>query len=122
MFRIDYTEALTVPGAVQGFHVESPVLPKLGWLPQNGNRGASPVNTDAAQDFSRYPPLRSPMPYPGTIGYVMGLLPLMDIWRFGMGVARLPFGPYTGGDFIRGDNRTEFGVNSSPMNIPKLLG
>lgn len=119
---IDYSRLLAVPGSVQGFELESRTLPPLGWLPTNGQRGTSPVNTDGAQEFSRPPALLGASPYPATIGYIMGLLPLMDIWRMGQGVARLPYGPYTGGDFIREQGNTEFGVNSSPMNIPKLLG
>lgn len=118
---IDYS-ALTVPGAVQGFQVESATLPRLGWLPMNGKPGTSPVNTDGAQEFSRAAPMIGPGPYPYTIGYIMGLLPLIDIWQFGQNIARLPYGPYTGGDYIREQGRTEFGVNSSPMNVPKLLG
>lgn len=119
---IDYGALQAAPGTIQSFVVESPTLPKLGWLPTNGRPGTSPVYTDAAQDFARSPAQLGPSPYPYTIGYIMGLLPLMDIWKFGQNVARLPFGPYTGGDYIREQGRTEFGVNSAPLAVRKLLG
>ena len=120
--QIDYSTLLFVPGGVQGFAVEAKTLPQMGWLPNNGMPGQAPVFTSAAQNFSRKGPVLGKGPYPSTIGYIMGLLPMMDIWRFGQMFARLPYGPYTGGDYIREQNRTEFGVGSSPMNLPKLLG
>lgn len=123
MIPIDYSALIAVPGAIQGFRVESPSLPPLGWLPNNGGRGRPAVNTDAEQAFTRPRQHIDPMPYPTTVGYIMGLLPMSDIWRFGAnGLARLPAGPYTGGDYVREQGNTGFGVESAPMNFPKLLG
>ena len=118
----DYTAVTAAPGARDGFQLEQVSLRQLGWLPLNGMPGAPVVNSDASQNYSRSQPVIDIRPYPATIGWISGLLPLMDIWRWGNNIARLPGGPYTGGDHVREQGNTEFGVNSSPLKVPKLLG
>lgn len=113
---------LEAPGARTGFRVEPDSLPRLGWLPQNGGPGQPTINTDAEQGYSRGQALIDVRPYPPTIGWVQGLLPLADIWTMGQGYARLPGGPYTGGDYVREQGGTEMGLGSRYLKIPKLLG
>jgi hypothetical protein len=107
---------------VAGIHVESSVLPALGWLPENGQPGQPAVNVNAAQNFSRgFPRVSRNWAVP-TIGWIQQLLPLQDIWRFGYGQTRVPYGPYQGGEKANEQGGTEFGVNSSPMAIPQIGG
>lgn len=113
---------LYAPEAVTGIHTESGVLPSLGWLPDNGRPGGPAVNVDSGQNYAVGFPRISVNPYPPTIGFIQGLLPLMDIWRFGMGITRVPYGPYRGGDKAAELSSPEFGVNSAPMTFPQNSG
>lgn len=55
-----------------------------------------PVDLNGSLDYMRPQMHMAPMPYPETIGYVQGLLPLMDrlVWHDMKG--KTPFGPYIG--------------------------
>lgn len=115
-------QALPTLGAAQNFFVGSADLLPLGWLPQNGGPGQAPVNTDAAQGFGYGVPIVGSWPYPPTIGWLSSEFPLMDIWRFGYGITRLPMGPYLGGDRPSNFNGMEWGTNSSPFSTPQTSG
>lgn len=115
-------DGLYAPEANSGIRTESGVLPALGWLPGNGGAGRPAVNTNAAQNYTQPFPRVSVTPYPGTIGWIQQLMPLMDIWRFGYGITRIPLGPYMGGDKANELGGTEFGVNSSPLATPQISG
>lgn len=115
---IDFS-GLYAPEARQGIKTEASTLPPLGWLPANGGRGQASVETDGEQKFARGQPRVSVNPYPYTIGWIQQLLPLMDIWRFGYGVTRIPYGPYRGGEKVAELSSPEFGINSAPVALPQ---
>lgn len=119
--QIDFS-GIYAPEAVTGIRTESGVLPALGWLPDNGRPGGPPMATSSAQNYAQSLPRISVNPYPGTIGWVQQLLPLMDIWRFGMGITRIPYGPYRGGETVTEQGGMEFGINSAPMALPQIGG
>lgn len=115
-------DGLYAPEAVTGIRVESGVLPKLGWLPGNGRPGGPAVNTNSAQNYTTSPQGVPRNSYVESIGYIQGLLPLMDIWRFGYGISRIPYGPYRGVEKVSEQGNQEFGVNSAPMAWPQISG
>lgn len=113
-----------VPGMIAGqnVYVESGVLPQLMWMPDNGNPGQAPVNTSSAQNYVQ--PMRrgTPVVAAPMIGRVQWQMPLLDIWRFGLGVARVTPGPYVGGDQIANEGGMQWGLGSMQAYLPQVSG
>lgn len=55
-----------------------------------------PLDLNGAQDYTRPQTGFSPFPYPLTVGYVSGLLPLMDAQTYFNMRGDQPFGPFIG--------------------------
>ena len=63
-----------------------------------------PYDLDASLDFTRMTGTYSPFPFPLTIGYVAGLVPMLDGLQRSLVQVKAPNGPFTG-------------INSAPINV-----
>lgn len=55
-----------------------------------------PYDLDAGLDYTRFTGTYSPMPYPSSIGYIDGFVPLLDSLRDSLLQLRAPTGPFVG--------------------------
>lgn len=55
-----------------------------------------PYDLDAGLDYTRFTGTYSPMPFPQSIGYIDGLVPLLDTLRNNLAQVHAPNGPFVG--------------------------
>src|SRR5574337_436315 len=89
----------------QPLQLENPQLRPLS----SGVSCLTAINMDAGQNYTRPQSGISPMPYPPTVGYIQGLLPLMSTWVWDNMQAKLPGTFYLGGSDIMVDVGMSFG-------------